>query len=280
MDARVARAQRKLTVLASLDVAGYTRHMEREERGTLLALARIRMRILRPTLEVHGGTMFKTMGDGALIEFPNVEDSVRWGIAFPDGDGPSATPGARRTRSRCASASASPMFSSRAKIASAPRGLRRAASAGGTAGRHRHYAFGALATGKTADAGIRPHGMGSSSRTWTSSSRSGCGAASGLTGRTRATGSSASRIGRWGRRGRRGASSRRLRWCPRCPSRQATGGRAVDRGACLRQHVGRSLGRFDHRRRGGRGDHGDAVAGARLQGGRPQLSLCLQGPVG
>ncbi len=76
------RAQRKLTVLASLDVAGYTRHMERDERGTLLALARIRMRIIRPTLAEHGGTMFKTMGDGALIEFPNVEDSVRWAIAF------------------------------------------------------------------------------------------------------------------------------------------------------------------------------------------------------
>jgi adenylate cyclase len=78
----VARAQRKLTVLASLDVAGYTRHMERDERGTLLALARIRMRIIRPTLAEHGGSMFKTMGDGALIEFPNVEDSVRWAIAF------------------------------------------------------------------------------------------------------------------------------------------------------------------------------------------------------
>ena len=76
------RAQRKLTVLASLDVAGYTRHMERDERGTLLSLARIRMRVIRPTLAEHGGTMFKTMGDGALIEFPNVEDSVRWGIAF------------------------------------------------------------------------------------------------------------------------------------------------------------------------------------------------------
>jgi adenylate cyclase len=76
------RAQRKLTVLASLDVAGYTRHMERDERATLLALARIRLRIIRPTLAEHGGNLFKTMGDGALIEFPNVEDSVRWAIAF------------------------------------------------------------------------------------------------------------------------------------------------------------------------------------------------------
>jgi adenylate cyclase len=76
------RSPRKLTVLASLDVAGYTRLMERDERGTLLALARIRLKILRPTLATHHGNLFKTMGDGALIEFPSVEDSVRWAIAF------------------------------------------------------------------------------------------------------------------------------------------------------------------------------------------------------
>jgi adenylate cyclase len=73
---------RKLTVLCSLDVAGYTRLVERDERATLTELATIRRRILRPTLTAHGGVMFKTMGDGGLVEFPNVEDSVRWGIAF------------------------------------------------------------------------------------------------------------------------------------------------------------------------------------------------------
>ncbi len=73
---------RKLTVLASLDVAGYTRLVEADERGTLSELAAIRRRILRPTLAAHGGTLFKTMGDGGLIEFPNVEDSVRWAMAF------------------------------------------------------------------------------------------------------------------------------------------------------------------------------------------------------
>jgi adenylate cyclase len=76
------RPQRKLTVLASLDVAGYTRLMERNERHTLMALARLRVRVLRPTLEEYGGNLFKTMGDGALVEFPNVEDSIRWAIAF------------------------------------------------------------------------------------------------------------------------------------------------------------------------------------------------------
>jgi len=49
------RAPRKLTVLASLDVAGYTRLVERDERGTLTELATIRRRILRPTLATHGG---------------------------------------------------------------------------------------------------------------------------------------------------------------------------------------------------------------------------------
>ena len=73
---------RKLTVLASLDVAGYTRLVERDERATLTELATIRRRILRPTLGAHSGNMFKTMGDGGLVEFPNVEDSVRWAIAF------------------------------------------------------------------------------------------------------------------------------------------------------------------------------------------------------
>ena len=73
---------RRLTVLVSLDVAGYTRLVEKDERGTLSELAAVRLKIIRPTLAAHGGNLFKTMGDGALIEFPNVEDSVRWAITF------------------------------------------------------------------------------------------------------------------------------------------------------------------------------------------------------
>jgi adenylate cyclase len=76
------QAPRKLTVLASLDVAGYTRLIERDERATLAELAAIRMHILRPTLAAHNGTLIKTMGDGAIVEFPSVEDSVRWGMEF------------------------------------------------------------------------------------------------------------------------------------------------------------------------------------------------------
>ena len=76
------RAPRRLTVLASLDVAGYTRLIEHDERTTLLALARVRRSILRPSVHRHSGNLFKTMGDGALVEFQSVEDGVEWAIAF------------------------------------------------------------------------------------------------------------------------------------------------------------------------------------------------------
>jgi len=76
------RAPRKLTVLASLDVAGYSRLVERDERRTLVDLARIRRNILRPSVAKHSGNLFKTMGDGALVEFPSVEDAVEWAIEF------------------------------------------------------------------------------------------------------------------------------------------------------------------------------------------------------
>jgi adenylate cyclase len=76
------RAPRRLIVLASLDVAGFTRLVERDERGTLLELAQIRRHVLRKTVANHGGNLFKTMGDGALVEFNSVEEGVEWAIDF------------------------------------------------------------------------------------------------------------------------------------------------------------------------------------------------------
>jgi adenylate cyclase len=75
-------APRRLTVLASIDVAGYTRLVERDERGTLAELAAIRREVLRPTVGRQGGNLFKTMGDGALVEFQSVESAVEWALEF------------------------------------------------------------------------------------------------------------------------------------------------------------------------------------------------------
>lgn len=76
------RLPRRLAVLVSLDVAGYTRLIQADERGTLVELSRIRRRLVAPTLAARGGTLFKAMGDGALIEFQSVEDAVGWTIDF------------------------------------------------------------------------------------------------------------------------------------------------------------------------------------------------------
>jgi len=73
---------RRLTVLASLDVAGSTRLMEADERGMLAEFAEMREQVLDPTIEAHNGNLFKMMGDGGLIEFASVEDGVRWSIDF------------------------------------------------------------------------------------------------------------------------------------------------------------------------------------------------------
>src|SRR5439155_8879870 len=81
-DFAVRQPPRKLTVLASIDVAGYTRLVQHDERGTLAELNTLRQELLNPLLATYGGDMFKTMGDGGLIEFPSVEDSVRWAIDF------------------------------------------------------------------------------------------------------------------------------------------------------------------------------------------------------
>ena len=73
---------RRLTVLASTDVVGYTRLLDADERGTLAEIEAIRQEVMLPALATYGGNLFKEMGDGALIEFTNVEDSVRWALEF------------------------------------------------------------------------------------------------------------------------------------------------------------------------------------------------------
>ena len=77
-------AQRQLMVVVSLDVSGFTRLVQENERATLAELAAIRRHLLLGTLKQRNGHLFKTMGDGALIEFPNIEDAVRWTIEFQE----------------------------------------------------------------------------------------------------------------------------------------------------------------------------------------------------
>jgi adenylate cyclase len=76
--------QRKLTVILSADVVGYSGLMEIDEAGTLERLKTNRARIFDPHLTIHGGRLFKLIGDGALVEFPSVSAAVLCALAIQE----------------------------------------------------------------------------------------------------------------------------------------------------------------------------------------------------
>lgn len=71
---------RKLTTIVSMDVVGYSRHMEIDEAGTLESLKQIRATILDPAIARHSGRTVKLMGDGTLVEFSSVVGALHCAV--------------------------------------------------------------------------------------------------------------------------------------------------------------------------------------------------------
>ncbi len=69
--------QRKLIAILAADVAGYSRLMSYDELGTVSRLKEILSDVFKPIMKRHGGRIFKTMGDGALVEFASANDAVQ-----------------------------------------------------------------------------------------------------------------------------------------------------------------------------------------------------------
>src|SRR5258708_87324 len=74
--------QRKLSAILSADVVGYSGLMEADETGTLERLKTNRSKIFDPHVTIHGGRLFKLMGDGALVEFPSVIAAIDCALAI------------------------------------------------------------------------------------------------------------------------------------------------------------------------------------------------------
>lgn len=72
--------QRKLTVILSADIVGYSALMERDEAGTLARLKENRKSLFDPRVAARGGRIFKLMGDGVLIEFPSAAAAVECAV--------------------------------------------------------------------------------------------------------------------------------------------------------------------------------------------------------
>jgi adenylate cyclase len=73
--------ERKLAAILAADIAGYSRLVGLDEEGTLTRLRALRRELLDPTIAEHRGRIFKTTGDGMLVEFASVVDAVRCAVA-------------------------------------------------------------------------------------------------------------------------------------------------------------------------------------------------------
>lgn len=69
--------ERKLAAILAADVVGYSRLSAADEEGTVRRLKSLRSTLIDPAVATYRGRVFKTMGDGFLIEFPSVVDAVR-----------------------------------------------------------------------------------------------------------------------------------------------------------------------------------------------------------
>ena len=72
--------ERRLTTILAADVVGYSRLMADDESGTLASLKAHRTEIMDPKTADYGGRVVKLMGDGTLMEFGSVVDSVNFAV--------------------------------------------------------------------------------------------------------------------------------------------------------------------------------------------------------
>jgi adenylate cyclase len=68
---------RRLAAILAADVVGYSRLMEADEDGTHGRVKALVADLINPQLAEHSGRIFKTMGDGILIEFPSAVHAVK-----------------------------------------------------------------------------------------------------------------------------------------------------------------------------------------------------------
>ena len=76
------RVERRLAAILCADVVEYSRLMGADEEKTLAALKSHRRELIDPLIDQHRGRIFKTTGDGMLIEFASVVDAVRCAVVM------------------------------------------------------------------------------------------------------------------------------------------------------------------------------------------------------
>ena len=73
--------ERRLAAILAADVVGFSRQMGADEAATLARIAALRAEVLDPLLTEHRGRLFKTMGDGFLVDFSSAVQAVACAVA-------------------------------------------------------------------------------------------------------------------------------------------------------------------------------------------------------
>jgi adenylate cyclase len=59
---------RRLAAILAADVVGFSSLMGQDEEGTLARIMQLRREVVEPKIREHHGRMFKTTGDGLLVD--------------------------------------------------------------------------------------------------------------------------------------------------------------------------------------------------------------------
>jgi adenylate cyclase len=77
--------ERRLAAILVADVVGYSKLIGEDEARTLEALNELRDALFEPLVAARGGNVVKRMGDGWIVEYPNVSDAVDCAIEIQTG---------------------------------------------------------------------------------------------------------------------------------------------------------------------------------------------------
>ena len=73
---------RRLAGILAADIVSYSRLLSADEPGTLRRVRTLRVEIIEPIAQSHGGRIFKTTGDGFLAAFASAVQAVRAAITI------------------------------------------------------------------------------------------------------------------------------------------------------------------------------------------------------
>ena len=84
--------QRRLAAILVADVVGYSKLIGSDEAGTLARLRVLQTDVIEPEIARHAGRLFKSVGDGFLIEFASAVQAVSCAKAIQEANGQGRLP--------------------------------------------------------------------------------------------------------------------------------------------------------------------------------------------